>query len=393
MKKFVPFISFLILLTSCIQQESVDIPKHIEEIENLTVYSSDISLPSQIQFERIHAYGGDADQPIGRLSDIAVDSSGLIYIADSQELNIKIYESDGQFLTAMGRRGQGPGEFQEISGIQINGERLYVFDRNQQKVVVFSTDPHEYDYSVSIADNRDDYLVITGAHLNNIFVRSNHSFLMEFSIANMPENISSWDKYGGQRFYYLLDRDGEITSEQLLQAPSIYQVLIPFGGRSTGMPFEFYGKPLTILSNDDHIFHAWSEEFLIKVYTPEGEYKHAFYYPFDRTPLEPKSVLTDAGDDFIQAAVQSMEFPDNWPAINDMLIDDQNRLWVSTIVEDLDIYYWWILEETGELITQFEWPRDEPIRIIKNGFMYSSENHKETGLQQIIRYRIIMEEI
>jgi len=391
MKKIITALSYLILLASCTGQKSEDIPAHIEEIENLTIYSSDTAYPSHVQFERNHAYGDDGDQLIGELWDVAVDRSRLVYIADPQKMNIKIYEPNGQFLTAIGRRGQGPSEFQEISGIQINGNHLFVFDRNQQRVVAFSTDSHEYDYSVSIADNRDDYDEITSAHLNNVYVRSNHSFLKEFSNSNMPENINDWEKYGGQRLYYLLDREGEITSDKLLQTKSTYQVLIPFGGRRTGMPFDFYGKPLLELSNDDHIFHAWSEDFLIKVYTPAGEYKHAFYYPFKRAPLKPETVFDEADDEFIQTAVQSMEFPDSRPAINDLLIDDDNRLWISTIVEDFDVYEWWVLEESGELITKFKWPQDEPIEVVKNGNMYTRETDEESGLQTVVRYTIEMD--
>ncbi|MCC5906914.1 MAG: hypothetical protein JJU13_11940 [Balneolaceae bacterium] len=46
-----------------------------------------------------------------------------------------------------------------------------------------------------------------------------------------------------------------------------------------------------------------------------------------------------------------------------------------------------------ELITWFEWPRDEPIEIIKNGYLYTRETDEETGLQQVVRYRIVMEEV
>ncbi len=383
----------LVFLAGCTKQESVEIPQHIKEVENLTIYTSGYNFSKNIRFEKEQVFGNDENQFIGHLSGVAIDSAGLVYIADSQEMNIKIYDSDGIPLTTIGQRGQGPGEFQEISSIQIKGERLFVFDRNQQRVLLFSINPYRYDYSVQIADNRAGYDEIAGAHLNNVYVRKDDSFLKEFSETRMPENISDWDKFGGHRFYYFLDKNGEISSPQLFRTKSIYQVLIPFGGRRTGMPFEFYGSPITNLSNDDYIFHVWSQDLLIYRYTPEGEYKHAFYYPLKRIPLKPESVFSGANDEFILRAVQSMEFPDYWPVLNDMLIDDQDRLWIATTVEDMSIYEWWILEETGELITRFEWPRDEPIEVIKNGFMYTLQTDKESGLQQIVQYKIEFEEV
>ena len=74
-----------------------------------------------------------------------------------------------------------------------------------------------------------------------------------------------------------------------------------------------------------------------------------------------------------------------------MFVDDENRLWISTIVEDFDVYEWWVLEENGEMITRFEWPRDEPIEMIKNDYLYTKETEDETGVQQVVRYRVEME--
>lgn len=49
------------------------------------------------------------------------------------------------------------------------------------------------------------------------------------------------------------------------------------------------------------------------------------------------------------------------------------------------------MEETGEPLTKFEWLRDEPIEVIKNGNMYTRQTDKENGLQQVVRYGIEME--
>lgn len=80
--------------------------------------------------------------------------------------------------------------------------------------------------------------------------------------------------------------------------------------------------------------------------------------------------------------------PEYWPAINNLIIDDENRLWISTIVDDFDIYEWWILEKSGEVITRFEWPRDYPIEVVKCGYMYTRETNEKTGLEEVVRYRI-----
>jgi len=62
---------------------------------------------------------------------------------------------------------------------------------------------------------------------------------------------------------------------------------------------------------------------------------------------------------------EAKQLPGLWPAIDNLLVDDEHLLCVSTIVENFDICQWWILKASGELITKFEWPRDEPIDLIK----------------------------
>ncbi|MBP3193345.1 hypothetical protein [Natronogracilivirga saccharolytica] len=37
--------------------------------------------------------------------------------------------------------------------------------------------------------------------------------------------------------------------------------------------------------------------------------------------------------------------------------------------------------------SRFEWPRDESIEVVKNGYIYTLQTDEETGLQQINRYR------
>ncbi len=80
--------------------------------------------------------------------------------------------------------------------------------------------------------------------------------------------------------------------------------------------------------------------------------------------------------------------PDTWPALNSMVMDDENRLWISTIVDDKQVYEWWILNEFGELLATFRRPRTWAVRTIKNERLYVQETDLATGIQQIVAYRL-----
>jgi hypothetical protein len=164
--------------------------------------------------------------------------------------------------------------------------------------------------------------------------------------------------------------------------------------------FSFFSKSLFAISDDDVIYTARSEEFKVDVRNTEGTILRTISHPYTNLPVtrgelidlyeeKETSVMGDGVEEAMIAEADSI--PDTWPALNELLVDDENRLWVSTIVEDFDVYEWWILEESGELITTFKWPRDETIEVIKNGKMYTRETDEGTGLQQVVRYRIEME--
>ncbi|MCJ7486123.1 MAG: 6-bladed beta-propeller [Candidatus Aminicenantes bacterium] len=58
--------------------------------------------------------GKDAqdDYALGDIRDVVVDDAGVIYVLDSENFHIKVFDPSGKFLRTIGRKGQGPGEFE-----------------------------------------------------------------------------------------------------------------------------------------------------------------------------------------------------------------------------------------------------------------------------------------
>ncbi len=55
---------------------------------------------------------GQARQRGGvRISGLALDAEGFLYVSDAQEDRVDVFGRDGRHVAAIGRRGQGPGEF------------------------------------------------------------------------------------------------------------------------------------------------------------------------------------------------------------------------------------------------------------------------------------------
>ncbi|MCU0499557.1 MAG: SMP-30/gluconolactonase/LRE family protein [Anaerolineae bacterium] len=73
--------------------------------------------------------------------DVALDSAGNVYVADTGNKRIRVYTADGQWLRDIGRGGSAPGQLDEPSGIVISPDnRLFVADTWNRRIAVFSTD-------------------------------------------------------------------------------------------------------------------------------------------------------------------------------------------------------------------------------------------------------------
>ena len=61
---------------------------------------------------------------------IEVDSDGNIFILDGGNYRIQKFDKDGNYLQTIGRKGQGPGEFQRPIGLYLDSKgNIYVMRR------------------------------------------------------------------------------------------------------------------------------------------------------------------------------------------------------------------------------------------------------------------------
>ena len=72
---------------------------------------------------------------------VAVDAQGRAWVVDSANHDIVLFSAAGNVEKHIGRRGSGPGEFQEPHGIALdNTGAAYVADRGNRRIDVFSPD-------------------------------------------------------------------------------------------------------------------------------------------------------------------------------------------------------------------------------------------------------------
>ena len=102
-----------------------------------------ISQQISLDVEEVLTIGGeniDEDEYIfSGPEHIATDLENNIYVADGNLANIRIYDKMGVYIRSISRKGQGPGENQEITCMTIdnNNGDLIIVDRMNQRFTRF----------------------------------------------------------------------------------------------------------------------------------------------------------------------------------------------------------------------------------------------------------------
>src|SRR5579863_4587068 len=80
---------------------------------------------------------GDFGAPQG----VALDADGNVYVTDTLNDRVEIFDADGNFISTFGKAGDGPGYFARPKGIAVDSDgHIWVADQMQDRLQVFNRD-------------------------------------------------------------------------------------------------------------------------------------------------------------------------------------------------------------------------------------------------------------
>ncbi len=294
------------------------------------------------------------DMPVA----VDADDSGNIYVLDRKAVQIKVFDPQGQFIRALGRHGQGPGEFQSPVYFQITP---------QQNIMV--TDP---------ALRRVSLLGLDGQFVRNL--SAGKMWMLMQAKMDVTGNIAGSHTVMDQDFRTELAR----FNPELEPLHTIAS--IPIARNDVFNPY--FPRLNFDLTPEGDVVWGITTEYEFKVVNREGKIIRKIIKKYDPEVLtqadrdkRSKELWGDQGP----SADMKVEWPQHFPPVQDFILDDRGWLFVRPFVKEQkgkDVLYD-VFDTEGRYVARVFLPA--VARRIKAGKLYTIEEDAE-GLLHVKRY-------
>jgi hypothetical protein len=305
------------------------------------------------------------EQMFQSINILDVDEQGQFYILDEQAGNIKVFDQNGEFVRAIGRKGQGPGEFGLPISLFISPQdQIIVNDMGQRKIHYFDKEGN-YLKEFSIADK----FLFFGP-----MVTSKGDLIVMYTIPQeKPVTVL-------QKLNPKLDPVFTFTSIFLDTPPTINI---------------FVARSLTSLrwtmTYDEKIIWAdiKNPEYSLHFHAPDGNWVRTITREYDPIAIttEDQKKLIDTTFGNNPTEQWDIQFPDHYPPFSGFSFDDLGHLFVRRYekVSSDDGYLYDIFDSEGKYIAQMRFKMNP--MIWKKGVMYTIEEDAE-GFKIVKRYKV-----
>ncbi|REL33499.1 6-bladed beta-propeller [Rhodohalobacter sp. SW132] len=390
--EYIPGLPLLILLcfivSACSGSPEIELPEEIVSLENVSLFDSNTEPSGELTLTRDASFGDTDDVFLGGWLMTHVDDRGRVYIADNSETILHLYNADGTYNRSIGREGDGPGEYRNITSIQTDDAYLHLYDRNSTRITRYNIDSFDVagDVSIDFETNFDSEF-FRSIHSAQIF--DDEYYLMNFG---MGFSAASRDADQSERRIEgeLMHREtGKFNGQQIYSFPA-GESLVEFrnDGSMSVMSVPYKRSSVVRFSNNGFV-HGHAEHFLFRFFDMDGNYIRSVYYDYENPALDRNEVLAlyDNHDVQWQNMVRNDRMPETRPSWSDFHVDDESRIWVLRNTDDRDAPEYHILSENGDLLAIHPWESGNLLQTVKNGYLYSMEENEE-GLNEVVKYRI-----
>jgi len=336
---------------------------------------------------------GDDHYMFGEAIAFNTDEKGNFYVTDWRRRRILKYDPAGQYLLTIGREGQGPGEFQNLSPARFDrDEHIYITDISSQRISFFD-DSGNYLRQIAIPDVFED-LFITG---KGYFVSTRTIPLEDESGRSFKLVYGMFD----DKFKVLTEFLAQEKGFKLPSGRDAQSIVKFFAGILSSIAYQ--PRPYYRLGKEDSVYFGYPEKYSMDVYSAEGRKLKSIQRDY-----EPSRVTEKDKDKFVdqvataylrrysseqekKEVIKYIEYPKYKPAYHSFALMENGWLFVvAEIVPDGDNLFD-LFDEDGRYIGRFkaDFPADTWF-FFNNGKAYAVA--EKDGYKFVKRYAFEIED-
>lgn len=294
-----------------------------------------------------------------RLRSFDVDEKGNIYVLDSKECHIKVFDKNGKYLRTFGRKGQGPGEMLRPLQILVTLQKgILVNDWNPPRLLFFTLD---------------------GKFLKQVSAAKMMNFITQ-GIDSEGNIVASFTVMGAPIMSELRKLTPELEPIFTIARIELYSypVVKPFFS-------QFFWK----VTKENNIIWGISDKYELQIINPDGKLIKKIVKDYD-----PVKITEKEKEEWIKSRYRGnvppevkFEWPKHYWAFVYLNIDDEGRIFLRTFekAEDGESYYYDVFNSEGRYIAKipfkfhpFIWKKDK---------MYTIHEDEE-GYRFVKRYSV-----
>jgi hypothetical protein len=308
------------------------------------------------------AAGDEAYTLHGVQAAIRLDD-GRIFVANQGTAQIRIYDQDGRHAEDLGRRGEGPGEFQLLMDLwRAPGDSIVAADNRLGRLTVFD-DQGRMGRTILLQQSGTPRQLFGRRTLND-------GNLLVSGVVRPPEPPREGLFDGGVRQFDRYSPDG-MHLNHIGELPHGLNWGFSLGGGPSGFayttaPFSIFPPPHA--TDGETVFLGDGTLPEVREWSPEGELLRIV-----RWGAEPRAVTSAIRDRYrdmrleaattpefrqsTEAMLDGLVFPDYLPVYETLLMDSEGLLWVKPYSPQWeDGRIWWVLDRSGRWLGEVTVP-------------------------------------
>jgi hypothetical protein len=234
----------------------------------------------------IGAAEGEPAYEFSRITSIAVGKDGTIYVVNGASASIRAFTPQGKFLRELGRRGNGPGEFQSPGALRVMGDTLHLHDGMLRRTSLLDAKGELLTSWQTAADPQTRTMFITHAAVPGGWIVS-HSEGISPAAGEMKQITVP--------FFFTTEPEKGFQAKRqpLVSFPyyPLYGILITGGpGGNTASAPLFAPIPRYGFDNLGRMYLARGQDYRIEVYDQTGKVVRTITRPHTPVPITDKLI-------------------------------------------------------------------------------------------------------